>query len=123
MHTWGKLYSDNGLITDINGNKYSWTKIETDDNGNNDAVYLTALIQELKLSKNESPFYASRGIAARDSVMSQIYPDYDASLIQQRYSSYFSSIVIARDTTETEPVYKVSVITHSGAVISSTVAV
>ena len=115
MHTWGRTYATDG--------SYTWTKVETDDNGNDDAVYLTALCQEMLLNKGESPFYANRGISARNSIMYQIYPDYDVSLMQQNYSTRFSSLVMTRDTSVTEPTYKVSVITHSGAVISTTVAV
>ena len=33
-----------------------WVLVETDENGFNDSVYLTTLIQNLKLAPQESPF-------------------------------------------------------------------
>ena len=37
-----------------------WVTIATDANGFNDAVYLTTLVQNLKLAPQESPFRESR---------------------------------------------------------------
>jgi hypothetical protein len=115
MHTWGRVYADDGT--------YTWSKVSTDANGNNDQVMITALCQELKLNLGESPFYADRGIPAYRSVMTSIFPDYNSSLIQQRYAQYFAGLIITRDTTKTNPTYKVLVTTKSGAIITNSVAV
>lgn len=41
-----------------------WVTVTTDENGFNDSVYLTTLVQNLKLSPQESPFFANHGIPA-----------------------------------------------------------
>lgn len=115
MHTWGR-------ITDSDGNLV-WKRVETDSAGNDDMVYVTALCQELKLQKRESPFFSDRGIDAKTSIMSQIWPDYDINQIQQRYSEYFASLKITKDSTATDPTYNVYVMTNFGAIISTSVAV
>jgi hypothetical protein len=115
MHTWGRTYAEDGT--------YEWTKVSTDENGSNDMVYLTALSQELRLYKKESPFNADRGIDAHGSVMSQIWPDYDINLIQQRYSSYFASLTITKDDAERKPTYSIDVMTNYGVSISTEIPV
>lgn len=120
MHTWGRVQNTDG--------SYSWVRVETEDNGSNDLVYLTSLLQEIKLQKGESPFFADRGIGAKDSVMSQLWPDYDVVLIQQRYSSYFASLVITKtagtpDGGSIDPTYQVSVITNYGTSITAKIPV
>lgn len=103
----------------ING---KWVVVETDQNGDDTAVWLTTLIQNLKLFLNESPFYAQYGIPARDSVSQQIPPDYYVARVQQQFAPYFASLVITRRTGETTPTYDVSIITKQGAIIQETVA-
>lgn len=107
MRTWGRV---NGV----------WTEVSTESDGSNDAVYLTTLIQVLKLNPGESPFYANYGIPAQDSVVTQIFPDFYVNLTQQQFSPYFASLSITRSDTN-PPTYKVDIVTNTGAHISGVV--
>lgn len=114
--TYGRLFNQDGT--------YTWQKITTDSNGNNDAVYVTTLIQNLKLNLGESPFYAQNGIPAQKSVISQIFPDFYVSRIQQQFSKYFASLLIAKLPTSrfnAYPLYAVNVLTNQGARIATEV--
>ncbi|WP_353613967.1 hypothetical protein [Mangrovibacter phragmitis] len=93
-----------------------WVEITTDDNGYNDMVLISNLIQNLRLAPGESPFYANNGIPAQSSVIQQILPTYYVNRLQQQFSQYFSSLQIAM-VSDDPPVYNVSVITNSGAKI------
>lgn len=94
-----------------------WVVVETDARGFNDAVYLTAMCQTLKLNLMESPFYANFGIPAKQSVIQQIPPDFYAIFIQQYYSQFFAALTIAKDPDALEPTYMIFVITHNGAIM------
>lgn len=112
MRTWGRI----GGV---------WTEVTTDANGNNDAVYLTTLIQVLKLTPGESPFYANYGIPGQASVIQQLFPDFYTNLTQQQFSPYFSSIAITRqqgNAPSVPPTYKVQIVTNTGAILSGTTA-
>ncbi|CAI1566372.1 hypothetical protein [Serratia marcescens] len=99
-----------------------WVTIATDANGFNDAVYLTTLVQNLKLAPQESPFFANHGIPANGSVIQQIIPTFYVNRLQQQFSGHFSSLQIA--LTEVDPpVYDISVITNSGSKIVAKVYV
>ena len=100
-----------------------WVVVQTDANGDNSWVYLVTLIQELQLELGESPFFANRGLPARQSILQQVAPDLYMSLIQQRYSQYFASLVITRTPGTTQPTYQVNVIFNSGVVINAEVPV
>jgi hypothetical protein len=101
-----------------------WIEVTTDTFGFNDWVYVTALIQEIKLNLGESPFWANRGIPAFPSVVQQIAPDYYMTLIQQRYAPFFLNLTIARITPNPNdrldevvrpaPTYQINITTHSG---------
>jgi hypothetical protein len=101
-----------------------WVEVTTDANGFNDWVYVTAIIQEIKLNLGESPFWGNRGIPAFPSVVQQIAPDYYMTLIQQRYAPFFLSLTIARvlpdpsdpfDAVERPaPSYQINITTHTG---------
>lgn len=99
-----------------------WVEVTTDDNGYNDGVYLTTLIQNLLLYLNESPFYANRGIPAKQSVIQQVAPDYYMALIQQEFSQYFASLTIAKQAS-IPPTYLVSVTTQQGYKINASVPI
>ncbi|WP_338659067.1 hypothetical protein [Yersinia intermedia] len=99
-----------------------WALVETDDNGFNDSVYLTTLIQNLKLAPQESPFYANNGIPANGSVIQQILPTYYVNRIQQQFSQYFSSLQIAM-VSDDPPIYNISAITNAGSKIIAQVNV
>lgn len=107
MRTWGRV---NGV----------WTQVQTDANGLNDLVYVTALIQVLQLGLGESPFYANYGIPAQASLVQQVFPDFYVMLAQQLFSQYFASLSISR-TDPDNPTYAVKIITHAGVVINETV--
>jgi hypothetical protein len=103
-----------------------WIEITTDDNGFNDMVYLTNLIQVLRLNLGESPFYSNWGIPAHPSIVTQIAPDYYMTLTQQRFARYFLLLTIYRSDGFDEdgrpaPLYNVNVITNTGAQLSFTV--
>jgi hypothetical protein len=122
MRTWGRTRD---TLTGVK----TWHLVETDAQGFNDMVYLTALIQVCKLNLNESPFYASWGIPAHPSVVSQIPPDYYVALTQQRFASRFLALTLVRmhnavdETNRPAPYYYFSVITHVGAFLSFNVPV
>lgn len=99
-----------------------WVMITTDANGFNDAVYLTTLVQNLKLAPQESPFFANHGIPANGSVIQQIIPTFYVNRLQQQFSRYFSSLQIAL-TEVGPPVYNISAITNSGSKIVAQVYV
>ena len=115
MRTYGRQYNNDGT--------YKWVEVTTDNNGYNDAVYITALCQELQLQTGESPFYATRGIGVKQSLTEQIFPTYWVSQIQRNYAGYFTSLTILPVATTNQykvptPVYNVNIITHQGSVIS-----
>ena len=100
----------------------NWVLVETDENGFNDSVYLTTLIQNLKLAPQESPLYANNGIPAAGSVIQQILPTYYVNRIHILFSQYFSSLQIAL-ISDDPPVYNISAITNAGSKIITQVAV
>lgn len=121
MRIWGKTPATNAA-------GYTWQEVTTDANGYNDAVYVTALIQVLKLQTGESPFYAQYGIPAQQSVTTQTFPDYSVYFIQQQYSRYFAALKITKLNQNNqygvpEPVYQVSIITQQGSIINLSVPV
>lgn len=108
MRTWGRLADG------------TWEEVTTDANGFNDEVYLVTLIQVLKLSPGESPFYANFGVPAQASVLNQLFPDFYTNLTQQQFSPYFASLTITRSQ-DTPPTYEVDIVTNTGAQISGVV--
>lgn len=104
---------------DASGN---WVTVTTDDNGYNDAVWLTTLVQNLKLAPQESPFFANHGIPANGSVIQQILPTFYVNRLQQQFSQYFSSLQIALMESY-PPVYNIFAITNSGSKIVTQVYV
>lgn len=116
MRTYGRIALTRG------GAATKWVEVQTDANGYNDAVYITALIQCLKLNLNESPFWANWGIPAKPSVVQQIAPDYYVALMQQRFSPYFASLIIARILSN-PPTYRVNLVTQQGFRFDQVIAV
>lgn len=106
MRTWGR-------VTDANGNK-TWVAVETDENGDSSYVWLTTLIQTLKLGLGESPFYAQYGIPAQQSIVQQIYPDYYVNITQQQFARYFASLTITKVDRAGTPTYTIDVIFRNG---------
>lgn len=114
MRTYGRLFNPDGT--------YTWQKITTDAYGRNDYVWLTTLVQTLKLNRNESPFYANYGIPGEQSVVQQIFPDLYVAETQAQFSQYFSSLVISKRNT-TDPEYNIFVTTNQGVPLAVTVPV
>jgi hypothetical protein len=114
LRTWGRVTDEYGVKT--------WVEVTTDSNGLNDAVWLTTLIQNLKLNLGESPIYANNGIPAQRSIVTQILPDYYVAMVQQYFAPYFSSLSITRTQIYPSPIYDVNIITNQGAKISTQIA-
>jgi len=110
-----------GRVTNPDGSK-TWVTVQTAPNGDNTAVYVTALVQFLKLNINESPFYANCGIPSYPSVHRQIPPDFYAQKAQRLYAQYFGSLAITK-TSNNPPTYQVSLLTKQGGRLSFPVAV
>jgi hypothetical protein len=113
VRTWGRV---NGI----------WTEVTTDANGFNDQVYLTTLIQTLKLNLGESPFYADRGIPAQQSVIQQIQPDYYVLRTQALFAQYFAALLVAKvpqQPNQPNPAYSVNVTTQNGATLTGPIPV
>jgi hypothetical protein len=113
MRVYGRVPVD---LTVPDGPK-KWVVVTTDANGYNDAVYITALCQTLKLNLYESPFWANYGIPAKQAVQQQVPPDFYVVFIQQFYAQFFAALTIAKVPDEEEPTYDIFVLTHSGAII------
>jgi hypothetical protein len=122
LRVYGRVYDELGNAT--------WVEITTDPNGLNDYVYVTALIQCLKLNLNESPFWGNWGIPAKPSVVQQVAPDYYTMIMQERFAPYFMSLIISRVSPDpadpqykrrTAPTYRVNIITHYGVQIEQEV--
>jgi hypothetical protein len=117
MRTWGRV----GQVNGVGG---TWTEIVTDPvTGDNSYVWLTTLIQVLKLGRNESPFYANYGIPAQQSVVQQIFPDLIVALTQQQFAQYFASLIISKQPAYTVqgvayPNYSVNVTLLNGTPIN-----
>lgn len=115
MRTWGR-------VTDENGNQ-TWVAVETDENGDSSYVWLTTLIQTLKLGLGESPFYAQYGIPAQQSIVQQVYPDYYVNMTQQQFAGYFASLTITKVDRAASPTYTIDVIFRNGVSYQENVAV
>lgn len=115
LRTYGRTYDESGVPT--------WQVVTTDSQGYNDSVYITTLIQCLKLSLGESPFYANYGIPAQRSVIQQIFPDFYVAQTQSQFAKYFASLIIAKVPGTTNPTYNVNIVTHAGARVAFPVPV
>lgn len=115
MRTWGR-------VTDANGNK-TWVSVETDANGDSSYVWLTTLIQTLKLGLGESPFYSQYGIPAQQSIVQQVYPDYYVNMTQQQFAGYFASLTISKVDGAENPTYTIDVVFRNGVSHQENVAV
>ena len=99
-----------------------WTEVTSQDDGNFENGYATTLIQVLKLSLGESPFYANYGIPAQRSVIQQVFPDYYVQVTQQQFAQYFASLQITKVQSNT-PTYNVNILTTFGTKITGQIAV
>lgn len=114
-----------GRVGQVNGQGGTWTVVTPDANGETANIYLTTTIQTLKLSRNESPFWANYGIPAEQTIVSQIFPDLYVSQTQSQFSPFFSSLVLTRGPSTPPaagPKYNVTAVSNSGAVLNAQVA-
>ena len=114
MRTYGRVYAEDG--------SYTWQEVTTDASGQNDAVYLTTLIQVLKLNLGESPFWANFGIPIQQTIVNQLVPDFYVTAIQGQFAPFFSKLVITRQSSF-PPTYLIQAMTHNGATLEVPVAV
>lgn len=112
MRTYGRTH-------DTAGNPTGWVVIETDDQGHNDYVWAVTVAQTILLNLGESPVYGNYGIPAQQTIMSQVYPDYYITQIQQQYAQYFASLTIQK-LDATYPSYKINIMTNQGTVLQFT---
>ncbi|MHB8372275.1 MAG: hypothetical protein ACYDBI_06150 [Thermoplasmataceae archaeon] len=113
MRTYGRNYNSDGT--------YTWVEVTTDAAGFNDEVWLTTLCQVVQLNLGESPFFGNSGLPQYQTIVTQIFPDYYVTLLQEQFSQYFASLAIARQPNTNPPVYEAQVMTHSGAILSRTI--
>lgn len=117
MRTYGK-------VTDPTAPSVSWwVEITPDARGFLDNIYLTALCQVLKLNYGESPFYGDWGLPARESIVTQIQPDFYVYLTQERFAPYFMFLGITKrpEAFPPQPTYDITVRFQNGARVSTTV--
>ena len=105
MRTYGK--TDAGKWVEITETSYIW---------------LATLAQTLRLNLGESPFYATDGIPAQQSVMSQIAPDAAVNKAQSQYAPYFATLTVVKQLNAANPTYNISAIFQNGTVVQSQVA-
>jgi hypothetical protein len=90
-----------------------WVEVSTNSAGLDDSVWLTTLIQNLKLVYGESPFFGDWGIPAQQSVVQQVFPDFYVALTQQRFAGYFAALTVAKLNGRT-PHYRINATTQQG---------
>ena len=110
-------------VTVVDGKRVNgpWQLVETDANGFNTSVSITALAQYLKLNLNESPIYGSAGIPGRQSVKTQVPPDVYVALAQQRFAGQFASLTVAREAGAQNPTYLINALALDGSVLNESV--
>lgn len=107
-----------------------WVEILPDpQTGLLDLIYFAALAQCLRLNLGESPIYGNFGIPARQSVETQIPPDYYVARIQQQYAPFFASLIITKAQIPNPPpnppvpTYYARALAHSGLVLTANIPV
>ena len=119
MRTWGRVLKD-PLFPEL-GKK--WVEVTTTPEGFEDFVWLTTLIQCLKLNLGESPFYAQYGIPAKPSVVQQVFPDFYVARTQQQFAGFFAALLISKEPDPATPIYRVNVTTHQGIKLNAEVPI
>ena len=85
-------------------------------------IWLATLAQTLRLNTNESPFYANYGIAAEQSVQTQIAPTIDITRTQQQFAPYFQSLTIFKQPNTVNPTYNITAVFLNGTTIQTVIA-
>lgn len=111
-----------GRVQDGPFSQPRWVIVQTTPDGQDDYVWITTLIQCLKLETGESPFYANYGVGAQQSVVQQIFPDFDVSKTQEQFAARFASLIVAKQQA-VEPTYRINILTNAGVRISEDIAV
>lgn len=114
MRTWGRVYSD--------PDTWTWVEVSTDDQGFNDYVYITTLVQTLLLNLGESPFYADYGIPAQPAVIQQIFPDFYVAMTQQQFAPFFAALTVAK-VDAAYPSYRINITTQQGVRVNAEVPI
>lgn len=114
MRTYGRVYDADGNPT--------WVEVSTDEAGHDDYVWITTLIQCLKLNIGESPFFANYGIPAQRSLIQQIFPDFYVAQTQRQFTQYFTSLLVSKVPSRT-PIYNINLITQQGTKMMTRIAV
>lgn len=123
MRTYGRVPLPQSL--DPDAPTYVWVQVDLDENGQPDLIWVTTLIQTLKLNYGESPFYANYGIPAKASLIQQIPPDFYVAQTQAQYAQYFANLMLARlpnTAPDVTPRYRMVVTTNQGFTVDRTVA-
>ncbi|MBP2171015.1 hypothetical protein J2125_004207 [Erwinia toletana] len=115
MRTWGRITDEHGQA--------KWIAVEADEKGDFSWGWLTTLIQTLKLSLGESPFYAQYGMPTQQSIVTQIHPDYYVNITQQQFAGYFASLSISKTEGADRPTYEIQAVFLNGASFSERIAV
>lgn len=114
MRTWGRIINPDGTKT--------WVEVSSDPvTGDFTYGWIVTLAQTLLLNLNESPFYANRGIPAKNSIEQQIWPDFYVIRTQQLFAQYFANLVVARIPGADHPTYKINVTTKQGVKVAFSV--
>ena len=129
MRTWGRITvsEQSSAIGEfvigesaIGGSK-QWVEVTPDVNGDESYIWLTTLIQCLKLSIGESPFHADYGIPAQRSVIQQLFPDFYVNQTQGQFAQYFASLSVQK-VANAQPTYKINALLNNGATVQIQVA-
>ena len=113
MRTWGR-------INQVDGRGGTWVKVTTDATGYNDAVYLTTLVQVLKLNLGEDPFFGNYGLPAQQAVLQQIQPDFYVARTQAQFAGFFAALLLAKQPQQPNqptPRYTINVTTRNGSTL------
>lgn len=116
MRTYGRIVPDPVNAPDVK----QWVLVETTPEAGDDYVWLTTLIQNLKLNLGESPFYAQNGIPAKPSVVQQLFPDFYVTLTQQKFAPRFAALLVAK-VPEDFPHYRINVTLNNGVPLEAKV--
>lgn len=98
-----------------------WVEVDQAPDGDTGYVYLTNLIQVLKLNLGESPFWGNWGIPAHQSVETQIAPDFYVNFTQQNFAQRFAALTVAK-TDDNPPTYQINSTFFNGTAPQATVA-
>lgn len=130
MRTYGRILNNYPLsgqesTQTLQYPNYHWVEVLPDAGGYDDYIYITSLIQTLRLNLGESPFWANFGIPAKNAVLQQLQPDYYVAFIQSYYSQFFASLIIAKQPQQLNnptPVYNLSIVRNNGSKFSAEIA-